>query len=267
MAGLSDEDESYSHVVIEKPFGRDFDSAKRLNSVLQKYFEERQIFRIDHYLGMETVKNMLMFRCANSIFEPLWNRRYVDHIQITASETLGVDHRAGYYEEAGVIKDMFQSHILQLLALIAMEPPVAFEADRVREEKIKIFPFYIRSGKRLSSKKTEISIHFKAVPHLMFSRVMKESIDPNILVFRLQPDEGISLTFHTKRKGSRICLEPVLMDYVYQKGVSMSAYAWVLLDCMRGDQMLFLRQEGGELTWSLLTPVIETIEATVKEEK
>ena len=329
MAGLSDEDESYSHVVIEKPFGRDFDSAKRLNSVLQKYFKERQIFRIDHYLGMETVQNMLMFRFANSIFEPLWNRRYVDHIQITVSETLGVDHRAGYYEEAGVIKDMFQSHILQLLALIAMEPPVAFEADRVREEKIKIFrsirpfaldrlnehivigqygkgeingkevsgyreetgvssgsivptfaamkvfvdnwrwndvPFYIRSGKRLSNKKTEISIHFKSVPHLMFSRVMKESIDPNILVFRLQPDEGISLTFQTKRKGSRLCLEPVFMDFIYQKGVLMSAYGWVLLDCMRGDQMLFLRQEGVELTWSLLTPIIERLESSTKAE-
>jgi glucose-6-phosphate 1-dehydrogenase len=329
IAGLSDEDERYSHVVIEKPFGKDFDSAKRLNSVLQKYFKERQIFRIDHYLGMETVQNMLMFRFANSIFEPLWNRRYVDHIQITASETLGVGYRAGYYEEAGVIKDMFQSHILQLLALIAMEPPVAFEADRVREEKIKIFrsirpfaldrlnehivigqygkgeingkevsgyreetevssgsivptfaamkvfvdnwrwndvPFYIRSGKRLSNKKTEISIHFKSVPHLMFSRVMKESIDPNILVFRLQPVEGISLTFQTKRKGSRLCLEPVFMDFIYQKGILMSAYGWVLLDCMRGDQMLFLRQEGVELTWSLLTPVIERLESSTKAE-
>jgi glucose-6-phosphate 1-dehydrogenase len=278
---------------------------------------------------METVQNMLMFRFANAIFEPLWDRKYIDHFQITVSETLGVEHRAGYYEEAGVIRDMFQSHILQLLALIAMEPPVAFDADRVREEKIKVFrsirpfvldrladyiaigqygkgsingkevvsyreeegisgkstvptfaamkvfvdnwrwngvPFYLRSGKRLSTKKTEISIHFKTVPYMMFTDVMKESIDPNVLVFRLQPDEGISLAFQAKRTGSRLCLEPVFMDYVYQKGVLMNAYAWVLLDCMRGDQMLFLRQEGVELTWSLLTPVIERLEISTKAE-
>jgi glucose-6-phosphate 1-dehydrogenase len=324
MTGLSQEDKGYTHIVIEKPFGRDLDSARRLNNVLKKYFEERQIFRIDHYIAMETVQNMLMFRFANSIFEPLWDRRYIDHVQITVSETLGIDYRVGYYEESGVIRDMFQSHILQLLALTAMEPPVAFEADRVRDEKVKVFrsirpfmldrldeyvvigqygkgatngkevaayreekgvsqksivptfaamkvfidswrwngvPFYLRSGKRLSSKKTEISIHFKSVPHMMFAKVMEESIEPNILVFRLQPDEGISLSFQTKRTGSRICLEPVFMDFVYQKGVLMSAYGWVLLDCMRGDQILFLRQEGVELTWSLLTPVIEKLES------
>jgi glucose-6-phosphate 1-dehydrogenase len=327
MTNLSQEDKGYTHIVIEKPFGRDLDSARRLNNVLKKYFEERQIFRIDHYIAMETVQNMLMFRFANSIFEPLWNRRYIDHVQITVSETLGVEHRAGYYEEAGVIRDMFQSHILQLLALTAMEPPVAFEADRVREEKIKVFrsirpftidrldeiivigqygrgningkevigyreevgvsekstvptftamkvfidnwrwngvPFYLRSGKRLSSRKTEISIHFKSVPHMMFANVMEESIEPNILVFRLQPDEGISLSFQTKRTGSRICLEPVFMDYKYQKSVLMSAYGWVLLDCMRGDQMLFLRQEGVELTWSLLIPAIERLESSTE---
>lgn len=327
LTGLSQEDKGYTHIVIEKPFGRDLDSARRLNNVLKKYFQERQIFRIDHYIAMETVQNMLMFRFANSIFEPLWDRKYIDHVQITVSETLGIDHRAGYYEKSGVIRDMFQSHILQLLALTAMEPPVAFEADRVRDEKVKVFrsirpfmidrldeyviigqygkgtiygrevagyreekgvsqksivptfaamkvfidswrwngvPFYLRSGKRLSSKKTEISIHFKSVPHMMFAKVMEESIEPNILVFRLQPDEGISLSFQTKRTGSRICLEPVFMDFVYHKGVLMSAYGWVLLDCMRGDQILFLRQEGVELTWSLLTPAIEKLESFTK---
>ncbi len=323
--GLSQEYGGYTNIVVEKPFGRDLDSARRLNRILNKYFEERQIFRIDHYIAKETVQNMLMFRFANSIFEPLWNRRYIDHVQITVAETLGVEQRAGYYEQAGIIRDMFQSHILQLLALIAMEPPVAFEADRVREEKVKVFrsirpfdlnspeeyvvtgqygkgsfngdtvigyreetgvsrqsitptfaamkvfidnwrwngvPFYLRSGKRLADKKTEISIHFKSVPYLMFEKVMDESIDPNVLVFRVQPDEGISLTFQTKRTGSRMCLEPVFMDFVYQKGVLMSSYGWVLLDCMRGDQILFLRQEGVELTWSLLTPLLERLEST-----
>ena len=330
ITGLSNKSKGYTHIIIEKPFGRDLNSARRLNNVLRKYFEEKQIFRIDHYVAMETVQNMLMFRFANAIFEPLWDRRYIDHVQITVSETLGVKHRTGYYEEAGVIRDMFQSHMFQLLALIAMEPPVAFDAERVRDEKVRIFrsirpyaldrlnddvaigqygrgtikggevagyreeegvfgksivptfaamkvfvdnwrwngvPFYLRSGKRLSSKKTEISIHFKTVPYMMFTQVMKESIDPNILVFRLQPDEGISLAFQAKRTGSRLCLEPVFMDFIYQKGVLMSAYGWVLLDCMRGDQMLFLRQEGVELTWSLLTPVIERLESFTQAEK
>lgn len=325
IAGLSSENEGYAHIVIEKPFGRGYDSAKKLNDVLKEYFSEKQIFRIDHYVAKETVQNMLMFRFANSIFEPLWNRRYVDHVQITCAETLGVEHRAEYYEEAGVIRDMFQSHILQLLAVTAMEPPVAFNADRVRDEKIKVFrsirpfpldniseyvvtgqygkgtiggkpvasyreepgvppesatptfaamkvfidnwrwkgvPFYLRSGKRLPVRKTDISIHFKEVPHMMFARVMEEFIEPNTLVFRLQPDEGISLTLQTKKQGTRVCLNPVLMDFSYQKDVSLDAYEWVLLDCMLGDQMLFLRREGVEETWAILTPLIEKLGAT-----
>jgi len=330
VTGLTREDKGKTRVVVEKPFGRDLDSAKGLNGILRQYFEEGQIYRIDHYIAKETVQNMLMFRFANSIFEPLWNRRYIDHVQITVSETLGVEHRAAYYEKAGVIRDMFQSHIFQLLALTAMEPPVAFEADRVREEKIKVFrsirpfdldrldtyvvigqygkgsingnpvigyreepgiaptsttatfaamkvfidnwrwngvPFYLRSGKRLTARNTEISIHFKPIPHMMFAKVMAESIEPNVLVFRVQPDEGISLAFQTKRTGSRVCLDPVVMDFTYHKGVSLDAYEWVLLDCMLGDQMLFLRKEGVELTWSLLTPVIERLESTTKAEK
>ncbi|HZV47885.1 MAG TPA: glucose-6-phosphate dehydrogenase [Thermodesulfovibrionales bacterium] len=325
--GLSVEENGYSHIVIEKPFGRSFETARNLNNVLKKYFEEKQIFRIDHYVAKETVQNMLMFRFANSILEPLWNRRYIDHIQITASEMLGVEHRAGYYEEAGVIRDMFQSHMFQLLAVTAMEPPAAFKADYVRDEKIKVFrsmrpfpterlndfiaigqygkgtingkpvagyreepgvspksitptfaamkvfidnwrwngvPFYLRSGKRLPVRKTEISIHYKQVPHMMFSKVMDEIIEPNVLVFRLQPEEGISLTFQTKKPGTKVCLNPIQMDFSYQKDVFLDAYEWVLLDCILGDQMLFLRQEGVEETWSLLTPAIENLETTTE---
>jgi glucose-6-phosphate 1-dehydrogenase len=322
----------YPHIVIEKPFGRDLSSAQELNKTLTDCFDERQIFRIDHYIAKEAVQNMLIFRFGNSIFEPLWNRAYIDHVQITVSETLGVEHRAAYYEGVwGVLRDMFQSHILQLVSLIAMEPPVRFEADDVTAEKIKVFrsirrlapedaadtivlgqygsgriegrdlpayreepgiphtsntpsyaalklfidnwrwdgvPFYLRSGKRLSNRKTEISIHFKEVPHLMFSRLMDEPIGPNVLVFRVQPQEGINLAFHTKKPGSRVCLNPesVTMDFTYDKEVFLDAYEWVLLDCMSGDRMLFPTQEGVEETWSLLTPFLQYLEATVKAE-
>ncbi len=325
-AGLSDiQENGYPYVVIEKPFGRDLESARRLNRVLGACFEERQTFRIDHYIAKETVQNMLMFRFANSIFEPLWNRSFINHVQITVAETLGVEHRAAYYEEAGVIRDMFQSHIFQLLAVTAMEPPVAFEADAVTDEKLKVLrsikpfpldrindfvvlgqygkgnidnqpvvsyrdepgispasttptyaamkvlvdnwrwngvPFYLRSGKRLKSRKSEIAIHFKAVPHLMFAGVMQDLIDPNTLVFRVQPDEGIGLTFQTKKPGSRVCLnpEPVSMDFSYGSTGVLDAYEWVLLDCMLGDRMLFLTEEGVEQTWALLTPLLERLE-------
>ena len=329
-AGLSVEGKGYTNIIVEKPFGRDLESARRLNGILNKYFGERQIFRIDHYLAKETDQNLLMFRFANAIFEPLWNRNFIDHIQITVSETLGVEHRASYYENVGVIRDMFQNHLFQLLALTTMEPPVEFEAERVRDEKIKVFrsvrpfpldrisdyvgigqygngqvngrqvvgyreepgvspkstiptfaamkvfvdnwrwdgvPFYLRSGKRLSSRKTEISLHFKQVPYMMFSNFMEGPIEPNILLFRIQPDEGISLTVQTKKPGSLVCLDPVLMDFSYQKGVLLDAYEWVLLDCVLGDHMLSLREDAVELTWSLLTPVIEKIESTAEPEK
>jgi glucose-6-phosphate 1-dehydrogenase len=330
LAGLSHEDAGYTRVVIEKPFGRDLDSARRLNGLLRSFFEEKQIYRIDHFLGIENVQNILMFRFANSIFEPLWNRRYIDHVQITASETLGVEHRAGYYEKAGVIRDMFQNHMFQLLALTALEPPAAFEAESVRDEKAKAFrsirpfqmdkldgdvvigqygrgkidgnpvvgyreeigisersttptfaamkifidnwrwngvPFYLRSGKRLSKRKTEISIHFKPVPHLMFAGTLEEPITPNIVVLRVHPEEGISLAFQTKRPGSKVCLRPVVMDFPYQKDALMEAYEWVLADCMHGDPMLFVREDGVEQAWALLTPVIEKLESVTKEEK
>ena len=329
LAGLSHEENGYTRIVIEKPFGRDLDSARELNRILRSFFEERQIYRIDHFLAIENVQNILMFRFANSIFEPLWNRRYIDHVQITASETLGVEHRAGYYEKAGVIRDMFQNHMFQLLALTALEPPAAFEAEPVRDERMKVFrsvrpfslsrlnedlvigqygrgeidgkgvvgyreepgvsegsttptfaamrifidnwrwngvPFYLRSGKRLSKRKTEISIHFKPVPHLMFSETLDEPITPNTLALRVHPEEGVDLVFQTKRPGSKICLKPVVMDFPYQKEALMDAYEWVLLDCMHGDSLLFVREDGVDRTWALLTPVIEKAESMTEVE-
>lgn len=325
--GLSQEETGYTHVVIEKPFGRDLDSAKRLNFIVKNSFQEKQIYRIDHYLALETVQNILMLRFANSIFEPLWNRGYIDHIQITSSETLGVEQRAGYYEEAGVLRDMFQNHMFQLLALTAMEPPVTFGAEPVRDEKVKVLnsikpfpldrlsddvvigqygrgeinkdpvpgyreekgvseksitptfaamkvlidnwrwsgvPFYLRSGKRLSSPKTEISIHFKPVPHLMFSNTLNEPIEPNILVLRVHPDEGMNLILQAKNPGSEVCLNAISMEFAYQSGFLMDAYEWVLLNCMHDDQLLFVREDGVEQAWSLLTPVIDRLESITK---
>lgn len=322
-AGLAVDTDGYAHIIVEKPFGHDIGSANSLNRTLKKYFREDQIYRIDHYLAKETVQNMLMFRFANSIFEPIWNRNFIDHVQITVSETIGIELRADYYEKAGIIRDMFQSHLFELLAITAIEPPSSFRAERLIEEKIKLFrsikpftpdtiaetvvtgqydrgvvngqevpsyreepgvapssstptfaamkvyidnwrwnsvPFYLRSGKRLSARKTEVSLHFKHVPHMMFSKVVDEYIEPNILTFRVQPDEGISLSFQTKRPGTRVCLYPVPMEFSYEKKVFLDAYEWVLLDCMIGDRMLFMKQEEVELTWSLLTPVLDWIE-------
>ncbi len=323
-SGLSREEGGYTHTVIEKPIGWDLASAKRLNSVLGGSFAENQIYRMDHYLAKETVQNIIMFRFANSIFEPMWNRSYIDHVQITVSETVGVEQRAGYYEKAGVLRDMFQNHLLQLLALTAMEPPALFEAERVRDEKVKVFssirkfqldrtgelvvlgqygkgrigardvaayrdepgiapdsvtptfaamkvfvdnwrwdgvPFYLRSGKRLVNRKAEISVHFKPVPHLLFSNTIQQGIEPNTLMIRVQPDEGISLIFQAKTPGSRVCLNPVLMDFSYQKIFSLSDYERILLDCMQGDQMLFVREDGIEKAWELFTPLIEATES------
>ncbi len=323
-AGLAEETAGFSHIVVEKPFGRDTRSAMRLNDALRKHFAESQIYRIDHYLAKETVQNILIFRFANSIFEPLWNRRYIDHVQITVAETLGVEHRAGYYEQAGVIRDMFQNHLFQLLALTAMEPPSVFNADRVRDEKVKVFrsirpfdpgrleglvalgqygsgsvdgagvigyrgepgvnpashtptfaamkvhidnwrwngvPFYLRSGKRLAKRKAAIYIHFRQVPHIMFARIIESDIEPSTLVLRVQPDEGISLEFQTKSPGAKLCLNKVVMDFSYPKVFTLDAYERVLLDCMQGDQMLFVREDGVDATWRLLTPVIEKLES------
>jgi glucose-6-phosphate 1-dehydrogenase len=323
-AGLSREEKGCSHIVIEKPFGHDLASARKLNQLVHTHYKESQIFRIDHYLAKETVQNILMFRFANSIFEPLWNRRYVDHVQITATETIGVEHRAGYYEEAGVIRDMFQNHMFQLLSLIAMEPPAVFIAERVQDEKAKVLrslrhlsvdtladelvvgqyakgmidgrevagyrqeqgvadasktptfaamqlfvdnwrwhgvPFYLRSGKRIAVRKTEIAVQFREVPHSMFPDSVSGPIEPNSIVLKIQPEEGMSLTFQTKQAGTKICLNPVEMKYDYPRGVALDAYEWVLLDCMIGDHMLSMREDSVELSWSALTPVLDAVDS------
>lgn len=327
-AGLAKEKrgKAWVRIVVEKPFGRDLDSATDLDKAIHKHFKEHQVFRIDHYLAKETVQNILMFRFANSIFEPVWNRRYIDHVIITAAESLGVEHRAGYYEQAGVLRDMFQNHMMQLLSLTAMESPSIFEADRVRDEKVKVYrslrpfptdrlneylvlgqygsgvidgqrvpayrdeekvdpdsltptfamlkvyldnwrwqgvPFYLTSGKRLSKKLTEIVIQFKEVPHSMFRQTLGEHITANRLTLGIYPDEKITLTFQTKNPGAKVCLRSVTMDFHYDmnyRGPQIDAYAKVLLDCMLGDHMLFWRQDGVELCWAFLTPILQECE-------
>jgi glucose-6-phosphate 1-dehydrogenase len=323
ISGLSHEEEGYRHIVVEKPFGSDLESAIYLNRILSESFAEHQVYRMDHYLAKETVQNIIMFRFANSIFEPVWNRMYIDHVQITVAETIGVEERAGYYEKSGIIRDMFQNHIFQLLALTAMEPPARFEAESVRDEKVKVFksirpfnlenidnqvvvgqygrgnidgrevvsyreepgvspesttptfaalklyidnwrwsgvPFYLRSGKRLSSRKAEIAIQFKSAPYSMFSQSIDIGMERNALIMRIQPDESIEIHFQAKNPGSRLCLNTVNMNFSYQNIFSLDAYERVLLDCMEGDQMLFVRADGVEQTWALLTPLIERLE-------
>ncbi len=336
VAGLAGEGQDWggwSRVIIEKPFGRDLTSAQDLNRHIHEYFQEHQVYRIDHYLAKETVQNLLMFRFANAIFEPIWNRRYVDHVQITAAETLGVEHRAVYYEQAGVLRDMFQNHMLQLLAMTAMEPPSVFEADRVRDERVKVFrslrplpvdqlndylilgqyiageiagkplpayreepgvnprsltptfavakvfvdnwrwqgvPFYLRSGKRMARKVTEIAIQFKRVPYLMFRNVLSERIHPNVLILTIQPDERITLTFQTKLPGAKVCLQPVTMDFHYSsviEGALLDAYEKVILDCLLGDHTLFVRQDGVEACWAFLSPILDACETCKEREE
>ncbi len=325
-AGLSKEERGWVKLVVEKPFGHDLASATELDQAIASGFAEHQVYRIDHYLAKETVQNVLLFRFANAIFEPLWNRNYVDHVVIMSTETLGVEHRAGYYEKAGVLRDMFQNHMMQLLALIAMEPPSRYGADRVRDEKTKTFrslrpfpveaiydnlvlgqygegeingravpsyrgepkvaddsltptfammrcfvdnwrwqgvPFYLVSGKRLQAKRTHMVIQFKEVPHSLFRETLGEHISANRLTLGVHPEEDIILTFQTKNPGARLCLRSVkmLFDYMQgQSGSSLDAYEKALLDCMLGDHMLFWRQDGIELTWAYLDPVLRRCE-------
>jgi glucose-6-phosphate 1-dehydrogenase len=304
----------FSRVIIEKPFGVDLETAQALNREVHDILDEQQIYRIDHYLGKETVQNLLVFRFANGIFEPLWNNRFVDHVQITGAETVGVEGRGGYFEQAGSLRDMVQNHLLQVLSLAAMEPPVAFEADAVRDEKLKVLkalrfipeaefdqqvvraqyaagsiggqsvpgyrsepdvgprsttetfvalklfidswrwagvPFYLRSGKRMPKRVTEIAIQFKEAPHLLFGK-RGETIRPNVLSIRIQPDEGIALNFGSKLPGPAMEIAPVSMEFRYGSSFGVEppeAYERLLLDCLLGDGTLFTRADEVEASW------------------
>jgi glucose-6-phosphate 1-dehydrogenase len=310
-------------VVIEKPFGHSLASAVALNACVRRAFSEHQVYRIDHYLGKETVQNLLVFRFANSIFEPLCNRQHVHHVQITAAETVGVEHRGKYYEEAGVVRDMFQNHLLQLLSLMAMEPPVTFSADAVRDEKVKVLrairpitpavmhdyavrgqygpgmidgkpvpgyreepnvardsgaptygairfmidnwrwhdvPFYLRSGKRMARRVSEIAIQFRKPPHLMFPIPEDSIIESNTLAIRVQPKEGISLRFEVKSPGVDVKMTSVDMDFSYAEAfgeLDHDAYETLLLDCMLGEATLFTRSDEVEAAWSVVDPIID----------
>jgi glucose-6-phosphate 1-dehydrogenase len=304
----------WHRIVVEKPFGKDLESARELNEVLQRYFEEREIFRIDHYLGKETVQNLLVFRFANAIFEPIWNRRYVDNVQITVAEDIGIGERGSFYERVGALRDVAQNHLLQLLALIAMEPPIAWDADDIRNEKVQVLravrrwstrecleqtvrgqyegyrdeknvdaasdvetfvgmklfvdnwrwadvPFYLRTGKNLPSKATEIAIQFKRVPHLLFTKTAVEELEPNVLLIRVQPDEGVSLTFGVKVPGPDIEVRTVDMEFDYEADFgsgSPEAYERLLLDCMLGEAMLFARSDEIEQAWEIVDPIRES---------
>ena len=324
-AGLvngSGDKEPWTRIIVEKPFGYDLKSALKLDESLHKYIKENQIYRIDHYLGKETVQNILIFRFANSIFEPIWNRNYIDHVQITVAESIGVGHRAGYFDKSGLLRDMFQNHMVQMLSLVAMEPPISFHADHVRDQKAKLLdsivpfdtknminkvvraqykkgnvdgeklngyreepnvpaesstetytamkimidnwrwqgvPFYLRSGKRLPFKSSEIAVVFKKIPHSIFTPIKPDEFSKNTLVFNVQPEEGIQLTIQAKHPGPKLCMSALTMDFKWQEIFGTDppeAYERLLLDCMLGDQTLFIRHDNMKLSWSLFTPIL-----------
>lgn len=320
-------DRKQARIVVEKPFGRDLTSAKALNHMLISAFEESQIYRIDHYLGKETVQNILAFRFANALFEPIWDRRYIDHVQITVAEQVGVEHRGGYYDHAGALRDMVQNHLLQILCLIAMEPPVSFDADEIRSKKVDVLrairpilphqvhqfavrgqygagwiqgqrvpayhsepgvapdssietfaavkllvdnwrwqdvPFYLRTGKRLPTRVSEVFIQFRPVPHQSFPSSAVVAWQPNRLLIRIQPEESILLRFQAKQPGPSMRLSPVEMRFCYQDAFKVTppeAYETLLLDVMLGDATLFMRADQVEAAWSAITPILEAWEA------
>ena len=321
-AGLLKEDfegTPWRHVVMEKPFGRDTASAQELDLELHRYLKERQIYRIDHYLGKETVQNILMLRFANIIFEPIWNQHYIAKVEITAAEEIGIGRRAGYFESAGLLRDMFQNHMLEMLSMVAMEMPGEFSADAIRDEKLKLLrairpfpqknletvlvrgqyaaagdlvgyrqeegvaagsttetfvaakllidnwrwrgvPFFLRSGKRLKRRLSEIAITFKAVPHSIFQPIRAQDMTPDTLVLSVQPEEGMSLTIQAKQPGPKLCMGGLMMHFNYAElagGESFEAYERLLLDAMLGDQTLFIRSDIIAASWRLFTPVLE----------
>ncbi|HEU4480254.1 MAG TPA: glucose-6-phosphate dehydrogenase, partial [Actinomycetota bacterium] len=298
---------------VEKPFGYDLASARDLSDQLGRWFDEDQIFRIDHYLGKETVQNFLAFRFANAIFEPVWNRRHVDNVQITVAESMGIEDRGSFYERVGALRDVAQNHLLQLLAITAMDPPVSWDADAIRDEKVKVLrairrwsprecetvvargqyegyrsepkvdpqssvetfvamkllvdnwrwadvPFYVRTGKQLAAQETEIVIEFKSVPHLLFKKTAVEELDPNVLVIRVQPDEGITLSIGAKVPGPDVNVRSVDMEFDYENEFGSGtpeAYERLLLDCMLGDATLFTRSDEILEAWAIVDPVVE----------
>ncbi|HLZ80750.1 MAG TPA: glucose-6-phosphate dehydrogenase [Ktedonobacteraceae bacterium] len=323
-AGLNKNRKGWTRIIIEKPFGHDLASARELNRQVAKVFREEQVYRIDHYLGKETVQNILVFRLANGIFEPVWNRRYVDHVQITVAENIGIEGRGTYYEESGAIRDMVQNHTLQLLTLVAMEPPITFDANSVRDEKVKVLhalqplmgrdvitntiraqygpgwvggqqvrgyteengvspksttetyvamkifidnwrwagvPFYLRSGKHLPKRVTEIAIQFKQAPLMLFKRSEAHGqVEPNVLTLRIQPDEGISLKFGAKVPGSEMQIRSVNMDFFYGNSFMREqpeAYERLILDCLMGDSTLFTRRDEVEAAWTFIQGILD----------
>ncbi len=326
--GAGSGDGGWSRIVVEKPFGHDLASAEALNEQLNKGFSERQIYRIDHYLGKETVQNIMVLRFGNGIFEPIWNRRYIDHVQITVSEAIGIEGRSDYYEQAGAIRDMVQNHMMQVLTLTAMEPPVTFEADSVRDEKVKVLraipplsqaeiatdtvrgqygsglvggeqvpgyceekgvdphsqtetfvaarllienwrwagvPFYLRTGKRLTKRVTEVAIQFKRPPYLLFQGAAAKQMQPNVLSMRIQPNEGISLQVSAKAPGQEMRLRPVNLDFLYNSSFGVEppeAYERLLLDAMLGDSTLFTRIDETQLAWKFVDTIVSDWKST-----